>query len=271
MVFVFLALAAGCSAAHEPTPDASTDAPPDGPSCGRRALDVACFDTVSAGMPTAIEILAMEGGCFCTHELRCTARIESAGRLELETHLCPEDAYCPACRSAVVGTCELPALSEGTWRVAVNGEDAFDLEVVGPDSPSGAGRRCVRRAQADECEARWPPTDFEIEDVCYQPVAVDEGTRVQIRVRDRCGGGCWIRGPCHVEVVGDEVRVRASRLGDSCGTGCPPVCGLDEHVCVSPPLAAGEYRVRVEGLPSDGRLRIGGDTSEMTCIGRALP
>lgn len=221
-----------------------------GVECGPRALDLACFDHVSAGAPSTISIVAGLGeDCFCDQALACVAAIAGDRVLAITTELCPERPVCRACMPFAEGTCALPALTAGTWRVIVNGETSHDLEVLPPDVLPERGDTCIRRALVDACGATWEPTGFSVSRACH-PTGAPPGSRVAIRVHDACGG-YQQRGPCEVDVFDDVVRVRATRMPNACDIACPSVCADDEHLCLTPPLRAGEYRLLVDGLAID--------------------
>lgn len=243
------------------------DAPID-PSCGPRPLDLLCLDHIPAGRPTSVSItLGLdEGECFCEQALTCEARIIGDRTLALSTALCPETPICRACEGPPVGTCDLPAMEAGTWRVEVNGEEAMDLVVT--DAFPERADVCIRRAVVDSCGATWMPSRFEVGRACH-PSAVGAGQRATIRVFDACGG-CTQRGPCEVTVFENTIRVHSTRLPNSCDIACPPSCEPDEHVCITPPLAPGRYDVAIEGLPAGSSTVIEvapGASGEELCVG----
>ncbi len=252
-----------------PARDAARRDSPLPADCGARPLDLMCFDHVRAGTPTNVTITLAPGEeCFCDQALSCEVSVLSGGQLSLTTALCPEVPICRACSGPPVATCTLPPLPEGTWEVLVNGERALDLPVTPTDVFPERADVCVRRAIVDGCGAIWEPTSFEVGRACHDDV-VSPGTTVPIRVYDACGG-CWQRGPCDVTVFDDIIRVRATRMPYSCDIACPPVCNPDEHVCLTPPLAPGRYRVVIDGLAVDESTTLnvmaGGDGEE-TCAG----
>lgn len=237
--------------------------------CGLRPLDILCFDHVRAGTPTDVTIaLGLDEGCFCDQDLTCEVSILSPGRLHLSTALCPEIPICRACEGTPVATCRLPALTEGPWAVYVNDERALDLAVTPADVFPERADVCIRRSVVDSCGAIWEPQAFEVGRACH-PEAAQPGVSVPIHIYDACGG-CWQRGPCNVTVFDDIIRVSATRMPNSCDIACPPFCNPDEHVCLTPPLAPGSYRVIVEGLPTDENTTIdirGGASGGETCTG----
>lgn len=252
---------------REPDGGLGADAPLD-PTCGPRVPDVVCFDHVPAGRPTRVEVaLGLEAECFCDQDLVCTASITGPRTVELTTSLCPETPICRACEGPPVGECELPALDAGTWHVVANGEDLLDLEVTRGDVLPERADVCVRRAVVDGCGALWSPAPFDALRACHASAALT-GSRVPIRVYDACGG-CMQRGPCEVVVLDGTIRVSATRMPPSCEIACPPVCIPDEHVCLTPPLPAGSYRMVVDGLAVDESttLEVGLVTGEEVCAG----
>jgi hypothetical protein len=264
-------------AARVPLPDAGTAPVPDAaaavdaaldPTCGPRAFDLLCLDHVSAGEPTTVQLVARSGtDCFCEQHLACSARIVSEGVLAIDTSLCPASPACFACHDEAAGACELPALTEGTWRVTIDGEEALELAVVPAGVLPERADVCIRGAITDSCGAIFMPSRFEVGRACH-PDRVAPGTRAEIHVFDACGG-CVQRGPCEVTVLESMILVRATRMPNSCDIACPPVCNPDEHVCVTPPLAAGGYRVVVDGLPTDESTTIevaAGPPGVETCL-----
>lgn len=226
------------------------DAPLTG-ECGLRPLDLLCFDHIRAGTPTEVAItLGLDASeCFCDQELTCEASILTTGRLQLTTALCPETLVCRACAGPPVATCRLPPLTEGLWGVYVNDVQRLDVTVTPADVFPERADVCIRRSVVDDCGTIYDPEPFDVGRACHAEV-VSPGVPVPIRVYDACGG-CVQTGPCEVTVFDDLIRVRATRMANSCDFVCPPVCHLDEHVCLTPPLAPGRYQVLVEGLSVD--------------------
>lgn len=223
--------------------------PPDAGSCGDRAVEVVCFDHVAAGRETTVEVTLDPAGedCFCGQEITCEPeRVGASSVLALRTGLCPETPICRACESAPVAACTLPPLGEGSMRVRVNGQDAFDLDVTPADVLPERADVCVRTAQIDACGAVFEPELLASDRACHTSW-VPTGTRVPIRVEDACGG-CHQIGPCTVTVLDSTIVVRPTRMPNSCDIACDPVCLHTEHLCVTPPLRDGRYTVMVQGL-----------------------
>lgn len=222
-----------------------------GPSCAAEpaSIDLACFSHVTAGRPFELPVLiGGEDGCFCGEEVTCAARVESEGVLVLETGLCPGLAICEACNPFVAGTCALPPLDAGTWRVRVNGTDAWELEVTSPDVLPERGAQCVRRADdGGACGNAFPPSEYAPSRACH-PSGAYVGERVPIRVVDPCGGCATVAGPCEVSVFDDVIRVHAERVSIGCDVDCPAICTEREDVCWTPPLEAGTWTVVFDGL-----------------------
>jgi len=238
--------------------------------CGARPLDILCFDHIRADTPTDVTIsLGLDAGeCFCVQELTCEVSILSPGQLQLNTALCPEVPICRACEGPPAVTCRLPPLTAGPWAVFVNEERALDITVTPIDVFPERADVCIRRSVVDSCGAIWEPQTFEVGRACHDET-VQPGVSIPIRVYDACGG-CWQRGPCEVTVFDDIIRVRATRMPNSCDIACPPVCQPDEHVCLTPPLAPGSYRVLIDGLAVDENTTIEvapGASGEETCAG----
>lgn len=263
--------------------------PPDGgplpsdggaPSCvaTRAPIDLACVSHPRAGRPTELPVLiGGTDGCFCDEEVTCSARVEGPRTIALETGICEAPSACEACMPFVGGTCALPALEAGTWRVRVNGTDAMELEVLPPDVVPERADVCTRRADdGGGCGNVFPPHPFDVGRVCH-PEGAYPGERVPIRVTDACGSCGRLAGPCVVSVLGDVIHVRAQGVGSGCDVDCPPVCIPREDVCWTPPLATGTWHVLVEGFPmTDDRtattITVGGGaiSSDETCVGALI-
>nr|MDQ3037074.1 hypothetical protein [Myxococcota bacterium] len=99
-------------------------------ACPPHAIDVACSSaSIAADRPQRLEVLVGgEDACLCGETITCTARVEAPGVLALDTGLCASPAFCEACQPFVEGSCALPPLGAGTWRVRVNGHDAMELD-----------------------------------------------------------------------------------------------------------------------------------------------
>lgn len=251
-------------------PDAGTDAPLD-PSCGARPIDLTCLDHVPAGRSIDVEVTfaGTDGECFCGQEIVCAATITGDHQLALSTSLCPLLPICRACEGPPVGACTLPPLTEGSWRVRLNGVDAHDLDVTPPGVFPEPADVCIRRALPGDCGITWPPSGFAVHSACHADGA-HTGTRVPITVTESCGG-CTTIGPCEVSVVdGHLIRVSATSAPIGCDFVCPPVCSMDEHVCFTPPLPDGDYQVVVDGLAIDEATTIhvgSGVSGTETCAG----
>jgi len=253
-----------------PPPPDSTPVPPPppppdaGPGCSPRDVTLTCFSHVTAGTRQTVQVaIGGEGECHCGEEIACDARIGSEPRtLELSTSFCVGGALCDGCFPFVEGTCELPALEEGTWRVSVNGAYAYDLDVAGADILPERGRTCIRgSARDDDCGGVIPdPIEDRHGMVCH-PDAARPGERVPVHVTDGCGGCGMLAGPCRVDVFDDVVRVRPSTVSSMCDYDCPAVCTPREDVCWTPPLEPGTWRVLVDGIDGyESRVEVLGDT-----------
>jgi len=261
----------GCydSSGRDPGADAApirVDAGLD-PSCGARVLDLACFSHLAAGTPVPIEIaMGLGDDCFCDQDIACAARVTGDRELSIDTQLCPEVPLCRACGERTEGTCELPGLDEGRWHVVVNGESSMHVDVLPTGVIPERGATCIRRAIVDGCGASGEAQPFEVARACH-PAAVPVGARADIVAFDACGG-CQQLGPCRVDVFDDVIRVSPSRLANACDIACPPVCVEDPHVCVTPHLDAGTYRVLIEGVGIEGRIDVGtGAPPDEVCFG----
>jgi hypothetical protein len=218
--------------------------------CGPgRAIDLACdVDVVRADTPTTISVLV--GGrdeCFCGESIECRARVSGAFAVELETAVCSDGLLCDACYPFIEGTCALPALEAGRWRVDVNGDPGFELSVLEPGVVPERGEMCVRRGERlDVCAPIWPAVPNTADSACAQANVLG-GTRVPIEVTETCGSACDAIGPCTVSIFDDVIRVTPSLLTPSCDIACPEVCELHTELCYTPPLPEGTWRVFLEG------------------------
>jgi hypothetical protein len=279
---VSLVATTGCYASHErggASPDASArdagrapDASrpvdalivrPDAtlpPSCGPRALDVACTDTgtmmIPVGRPHALPVHFGDGrGCFCGETLACAASVVG-GELHLETAMCAE-LLCDGCFPYVDGTCPLPPMAEGSYRVRVNGLEAFDLLVSDATPAIGPVDQCVRPpSDALGCGYDYAPVAQPADELCHD-AAAPAGRPIAVEVRSFClpCGALW--GPCQVIRTAQTVRVIPFRVTTRCDVDCPAECAESTTVCTIPPLEPGEYDVSVDGLEVSTRLVVG--------------
>ena len=232
--------------------------------CRGRPLDALCdYGFVPAGESTHIPVLFGDPSgesCFCTESLRCEARIVEEGTLELRTEICtdPLGGDCGECAPFVEGSCALPPLTEGSWRVTNGGQDAFELTVAPAGVAPEWGLSCRTSAGTDEsCGTLWPPRPEPVQQVC-QPSEARPGDRVAIEVTHPCPGCNAPAGPCAVDVFDDVIRVRTSTLDPACDIACPPVCVERVDTCLTPALPAGVWRVRVDGLAGyESTVRVG--------------
>lgn len=256
-----------------PPPDGGADAGP--LRCGAHDIDLACdVDTVRAGAPTTISVVVGgDGSCYCGERIECRARVSGPGTLALETGLCADGPLCEACFPFVEGTCDLPALTPGTWRVTLNGRPGFELEALEAGVAPEWGETCTRLGDAlSVCEPSWPPVPNVVDMACAQSDVL-AGTRLGIDLTDSCASACDATGPCTVSIFDDVVRVTPSTWQPSCDIACPAVCELRMETCYTPPLPAGEWRVLVEGYDAPlftvRATDFGGDPGEVLCGGAA--
>jgi hypothetical protein len=218
-------------------------------------------DTLTAGSARDIEVLiGGEGRCYCGETIECVARRGSApNTLLIDAGLCAEGPLCDACFPYITGSCTLPPLEAGSWHVEINGEPAFDVDVLERGIVPEWGAMCVRPAQVGEpsCGVSWPPVAGRHDQVCH-PQAVYIDSRVEIEVTNTCGT-CETGGPCFVEIFDDVIRVRPSTLYPACDIACPAVCIERTDVCVTPPLPEGTWRVEVEGIGGGSTIVSTGD------------
>ena len=240
-----------------PPPPGDGGAPP--PSCPERAIDLACYDTIRAGV--AFDLPVLFGGrdsCFCGEAIDC--RVGLGGEpntLEMSTGLCVGGALCDACFPFVEGQCSLPPLTAGEWTVRVNGAPAFSLDVTPEGVFPERADVCVRSATRDDsCGILFPPVTGSHDGVCHEGMAYPD-TRLPIEVMSSCGGCGAAAGPCEVTVFDDVIRVSPSTVWSGCDVDCPAVCVPRTDVCYTPPLAPGIYRVMVDGLGGyESELRV---------------
>lgn len=230
------------------------------PSCGPRALDVACTDTgtmmIPVGVPYSLPVHFGDGRtCFCGEELECAASV--IGReLSLETRMCAE-LLCDGCFPYVTGSCELPPMEEGTYRVLVNGASSFDLEVSDATPAIGPVDQCVR-PPVDPLGCGWEfaPTPQPVDELCHPPVVL-AGQPISVDVRTFClpCGALW--GPCQVIRTASSVRVIPFRVTSSCDVDCGMDCSDSTTVCTIPPLEPGKYQLSVDGLDQISLFTVG--------------
>lgn len=225
-----------------------------GLDCEERALDAICgYSHVVAGSRQELPVLfgsPSGGDCFCPELLQCEATIVEDGVLELSTQICTEPGFfCEACMPFVEGSCSLPPLTEGTWKVTMDGVDAFELGVSSPDVLPEWGRSCdTPAATADEgCGVVWPPRAANADSVCH-PASAYAMDRVPIEVTHDCPPCYAAAGPCEIDIFDDVIRVRPTTLDAACDITCPPVCNERVDTCLTPQLPEGTWRVQVAGL-----------------------
>ncbi len=235
-----------------------------GLDCEDRPLDALCdYSHVTAGVRQDLPVLfgAPSGDeCFCPELLQCEATIVEDGVLELRTQICREPGFaCEACMPFVEGRCSLPPLTEGTWRVTMDGASAFELAVASPDVLPEWGRSCDTPANAatDGCGTLWPPRDARPGSVCHQGDAYTN-ERVAIEVTHDCPPCNAPAGPCEVTIFDDVIRVETSTLDPACDIACPPACFPRTDTCLTPALPEGLWRVQVAGLEGyESQIQVG--------------
>ncbi|MEM9075211.1 MAG: hypothetical protein AAGE52_42325, partial [Myxococcota bacterium] len=215
--------------------------------CEERPIDLICgYSHIPAGTPTTLPVqIGGRDQCFCGETVQCSVGRPGSFTLELSTELCSAGALCDACFPFVEGTCNLPALEEGTWTVNVNGQPSFELGVIPSDVLPERGSVCQRRADHDSfCGVTWPARAYDPGLVCH-PGTAPAGTRIAIEVTDSCGGCGSIAGECRVDVFDNIIRVQPRSLASACDIDCPAVCIEREDVCYTPPLDAGTWQIEV--------------------------
>ena len=250
--------------AGPPPPPPAFDAappPPIDPTCEPRQPDFACTDTetgsVPVGVPYALPIYIGDGtGCFCGETIECRAAVTGPGQLSLETALCSSEDDCGACLPYVSATCALPPLSEGVWRVQVDGLHAFELNVSDATPGVGPIDECQTTPVGDRtCGWVAPARPASVLQACFSAEA-QAAQPVSVIVEDLCVPCGAVVGPCVVQRVANELRVVPTLLSSACDGPCPEMCTREVYDCAVPPLPAGEYTLRVDGLPEPGRLLV---------------
>lgn len=232
--------------------------------CERRPVDALCDHShIPAGERVELPVLFGDPSgddCYCGELVECEARVVAPGELELSTAVCEEPGFfCEACNPFIEGTCSLPPLEAGTWKVSVEGADAFELSVTPPDVLPEWGLSCDTRADArdDGCGTLWPPGDARPDMVCHALEAY-AGSRVPIEVTHGCPPCNAPAGPCEVDVFDDVIRVHTSTLEPACDIACPPFCEPRTDTCLTPALPEGIWRVQVAGLEGyESALHVG--------------
>lgn len=233
--------------------------------------DLLCdFSHVTANVPTTISVALQ--GCYCDGFVECSASIAGDHVLALTTNDCTDpDVDCDGCNPFLEGTCDLPPLEEGLWRIDVNGLPSFELQVIPEDVLPERGSTCIRRGAEDEsCGVGWPPGPLEPRLSCH-PTHALPGRRVPITVSDPCGGCGTHAGPCKVDVFDDVIRVQPSTLYSLCDVDCPGVCVPRDDVCWTPRLEEGTWRVFIEGLDYESTIEVAPAPSTGEICGPIFP
>lgn len=242
-------------------PDAAFD-----PSCSARPIDVACTDTgtgfVPVGVPYELPVLFGDGrSCFCGEAIACSATVRG-NEISLETRMCA-DLLCDGCFPYVEGTCALPPMNEGSYRVLVNGAPSLELFVSDATPAIGPVDACLT-TPIDPFACGWDldtAVAFEVDELCYPPV-VRAGEPAPLEVHTFClpCGSLW--GPCRVERTATSVHVAPLLVTSRCDVDCEEECSDARTVCTIPPLEPGKYQLSVEGLDTISLFTVGDETSE---------
>ncbi|MBN8612076.1 MAG: hypothetical protein J0L92_15890 [Deltaproteobacteria bacterium] len=242
------------------SPDAWLD-----PSCSPRPLDVACTDTgtgfVPVGVPYALPVRFGDGStCFCGEAIACAATV-SGRDLLLETRMCA-DLLCDGCFPYVEGTCALPPLDEGRYRVLVNGAPSFELDASNATPAIGPVDACLR-PPVDEHACGWElaPSVLEADELCHPPLA-RAGEPIAVEVHSFClpCGSIW--GPCTVTRTATSIHVSPTIVSSRCDVDCETDCLDRTTVCTIPPLEPGKYQLSVDGLDQISLFTAGDETRE---------
>ncbi len=243
-------------------PDAMTpDAGPVDPPILRCELtrpDVSCFESFLIAPRRAFELPFAFDTCGCCIETECAVTVDAATRtLSLSTTLCPDPCDCDACVTPT-GTCAVPPLEEGLWRVVVNDFTAFELPVAEDGGLVPPPPACASYAEVDSCTPAFPlsslppPTD-----VCVTTAPL-RSTLDVLRVHEPCGSCGRLAGPCYASLTprltddlppGGDIRIASTEYGTACDIDCPGVCVPQDRDCVVPSLVPGDfYRVFLDGV-----------------------
>lgn len=253
---------AGLDAALVPSADVGT--------CGIRAVDFACTDhgngAVPAGAPFSLPVFLGDGvTCYCGETIACSASV-SAGVVELATAQC-SDLLCDGCFPVVSGTCAIPALDPGSYRVRVNGVDAMEL-VASNDVP-GIGPVDVCETVADDhhCGLTWTPTLESIDSVCL-PGGPPAGTPFALHVT--ASVACGAIPQCEVQRTASHLRVVLRTVPTGCDVDCGGPTFPLTAACAVPALEPGDYDLVTEsGLSTTFTVVAGTTTRDETCVARA--
>jgi len=246
--------------AFMPPPPPDLDAGTLPPECGPAAPRFACTDRGNGAVPVGVayDLPIFLGGldeCHCGERLACTGAVVGPGQLDLRSAVCI-DSLCEACLPYVSGTCRLPPLDEGTWRVTVNGREAFELTASDAIPGEGPIERCVTVADAGAvCEATWAPRPEDISQICL-PFEMPAGVPVPVEVTDFCLGCGSTVGSCDVVRTANFIEVRPTTLPPACDVDCPAECALDESTCFIGPLEPGTYFVSYPGVSESVTLTV---------------
>ncbi len=243
------------------SPDAAFD-----PFCSPRPLEVVCTDTgtgfVPVGVPYALPVRFGDGrSCFCGEAIVCSATVRG-NEISLDTRMCA-DLLCDGCFPYVEGTCALPPMDEGNYRVLVNGAPSLGLFVSDATPAIGPVDHCVR-PPVDPSACGWDlatTVALEADELCHPPVA-RAGEPIAVDVRTFClpCGSLW--GPCRVERTATSVHVSPTLVTSRCDVDCEEECSDATTVCTIPPLEQGKYQLSIEGLDTISLFTVGDETSE---------
>ena len=229
-----------------------------GLTCSDDRATLTCLSHVSAGTEARVGIvLGGDGRCFCGESVGCIAERGPDRTLSIRTAVCAGAILCDACFPFLEGQCVLPALEEGAWSVEINGRYAYSLDVLPAGVAPERGEVCIRSAADDHCGG--PPNDPVVVDTVCHPSGAFAGERIPIRISDSCGGCGVTAGPCVAETFDDVIHVSPTRIEADCDADCAAVCEPEEHLCWTPPLEAGTYRVIVDGIDGyEPTITVGG-------------
>jgi hypothetical protein len=240
-------------------------------------VDAACADSRELVAGEGIELTLLANVSHCGGGLPCEVSInEDDEVIDLTTFYCAsaDDCLIPP---PLTGSCRLPPLPSGTWRVRINGVDGFDLPVrdrgAPPELPTGP--TCWTFAPEIPPElgpdrmCTWPGDWLVATSACHRvELSANYETVISVVTDCACGNPS---GACTASVADGVIRVH-SELRD-CGSRCRDTCAAPAmQECWFPPgLPLGLYEVIVDGIAESSTLvvREFRDVSDPTtrCIG----
>lgn len=231
--------------------------------CPLQRANLTCLESFLIPPGRAFSLPYAFDGCGCCTESECRVSVDAATRtLAIETTLCPDHCDCDACY-VPTGSCEVPALQAGDWRVLANGAEAFVLPVYEDSGEVPPPPACATYAGIDACGGAPALPGRAIEEpACVQWVGLGEIEPAvvfhAVRVQHRCWGCGDLHGACVARLEpphfsddhtwGGEIHLDPAMFSTSCDIDCPGVCIESSRDCAVPPLVRGQrYSVHLDG------------------------